>query len=154
MRKSHSTIGLVVILGMAISCGDGKDGQIGPEGKQGEVGTVGPMGPQGPIGQRGRAGEKGEQGDMGPEGPEGKDGADGVDGVDGTKIVMVDPCPDMAVEHPEVLACIDGKAYGVLTDPNWKRIRFVELEEGIWYQTTDGRSCIFKVESDCQIEIR
>ncbi len=102
-------------------------------------------------------GPPGEPGSVGPRGEPGKDGESivgpqGSPGKDGSIITPVIPCPTLGGSHPEVLLCIDQKLYAVYDGYQAQDTRYVQLEVGTTYQTTDGRACIFRVLTGCNLQ--
>lgn len=88
------------------------------------------------------------RGPIGPQGPAGERGLPGLPGVDGTNginavIEMVDPCPSISAQHPELLLLSDGTFYAVYAQG--QKIHLTQLFEGIDYSTTDGRNCHFRI---------
>jgi hypothetical protein len=74
----------------------------------------------------------------------GVDGVNGVDGMDTQDITVFDPCGDDPSSVDEILLIFPDKS--VLA---WyKNVGLVVLTPGVTYQTTDNQRCIFKVDSD------
>lgn len=82
-------------------------------------------------------------------GSDGINGADGADGLDGTVITFVDPCPTISHAFPELLALIEGTYYAVYA--SGAKVHLAKLTPGT-YQTTDGRSCVFTINAEGQLQ--
>lgn len=81
-------------------------------------------------------------------------GVDGVNGTNGTNglnaqgIVVVDPCGDLVGQVDEVLLVFPDNS--VLA---WYQgVGFVVLAHNTTYQTTDGQSCVFQVDSQGNVQ--
>lgn len=96
-----------------------------------------------------RNGAMGPSGNTGATGSQGEQGLPGIDGTDAS-IEVIDLCPDIAGNFPQVLFRIDEKLFTVYRS-NGNNTRLVELVPGN-YVTTDGRSCNFTVTNDLEVE--
>jgi hypothetical protein len=97
-------------------------------------------------GRRGPNGLPGAQGPAGPQGEQGEQGLPGLQGEPGTSFVgdVIDPCPSLPAQHPEVLFLIEGTYYAVYA--SGQKIHLSALLENTLYATTDGRNCRFRIE--------
>lgn len=69
-------------------------------------------------------------------------------------IEVVELCPELEGDYPEVLFRIEDKLYANY-DGGKDKDRLVEVVPGPdtgYYKTTDGRECFFKVTEDYEIE--
>ena len=91
------------------------------------------------------SGCRGPVGPAGPAGAQGLPGLDGLQGMPGTSFVgeVIDPCPSLPAQFPEVLFLISGTYYAVYA--SGQKIHLTPLAEGVVYRTTDGRSCTFSI---------
>jgi hypothetical protein len=87
----------------------------------------------------------GESTIVGPPGPEGPQGPPGIQGPAGSSslIEWVDPCPDIPVAHPELLALIGGEYFAVYA--SGEQVFLTRLQLNITYRTTDIRQCLFMI---------
>lgn len=81
----------------------------------------------------------------GKTGAPGAPGLDGLQGMPGTSFVgeVIDPCPNIAAQFPEVLFLITGTYYAVYA--SGQKIHLTPLAENVTYRTTDGRDCVFSL---------
>jgi hypothetical protein len=126
--------------GAIISCEDGTSAVI----------NNGVDGTNGVDGQDGAAGQDGQDGVNGTNGANGQDGANGVDGADGQDsiIEVINPCGVEGGFEEVLFRLSNGKVYAVYFSGSLSFL--TELTPGN-YQTTDGHSCSFTVNTDLTV---
>lgn len=132
---------LVAILIMLGGCGSAKFESLNYQCRiQGDL-IVCPDGSTAMLPEDGQDGADGTDGNDGINGIDGVNGLPGIDGAPGFVTGVVEPCPDITMPHPEVLlTLVNGQVMAWYLDRG-----FVILQEGVNYQTTDGKSCIFTI---------
>lgn len=110
------------------------------------IACEGPKGPQGPAGSSCNVlqGEGFAIVTCGSTSALIKDGEDGINGQDAQNIEWVDPCPEVATNHPELLLKMGAAYFAVYA--SGQRIHLTRLIDDVNYRTTDGRACTFTLE--------
>lgn len=130
---------------------DGKDGVDGKDGSNGVDGVDGVNGLDGVDGKDGINGtsctieslEGGAEIVCGSSSVVVSNGVDGKDGLNAASVSIIDPCPTMEVDYPELMLKIGDMYVAYFQDGQMEFLTV--LKSGVKYQTTDGRACIFQV---------
>lgn len=151
-------LALALLLSLSACCIP--KGDTGAQGPSGLPGLPGQDGAQGPKGDTGNKGNKGDTGSQGSPGVNGTNGTNGSNGTNGTNAPinpfdidsLINPCGDAPGVYDEIFIKLKNGTVIVSFSANTSGdlTRFVTLPAGT-YQTTDGDSCVFSIDSSGNI---